>query len=144
MHTKSFMVLMVATLVWACGSSDDQGTDSGTGGQDLTGQDLTGADTSGQPDQGDCTPGTKKTGEPCTAASECASCECEDVDVATKGEFRICTTKCTGHNQCGAGEICLYPTVKACVLKCSAAADCPPPYTACEMPTGAYRFCLVP
>lgn len=140
----TFLVVAFLGTAWACGSSDGGGQDRGPG-QDLTGQDLSGKDTTPPPDRGDdCTPGSKGTGEPCVQASECASCECEDVDVATGGQFRVCTTKCTSHGQCGTGEVCLYPTVKACVLKCTTAADCPAPYTACEVPTGAYKFCLIP
>lgn len=138
----AFLVALVLS-VWACGSSDGGGQDTGQG-QDLTGQDPSGKDTTPPPDPGDCTPGSKGTGEPCTQASECASCECEDVDEATGGQFRVCTTKCTTHVECASGEVCLYPTVKACVLKCASAAECPAPYTACDMPTGAYKFCLIP
>lgn len=142
MRTMKFMVWVFGAMLWACGSSDGGGSDQGPS-QDRSGQDTSATDTSPKPDTGTCTPGSKGTGEPCTTASECASCECEDVDVATKGQFRVCTTKCTSHGDCGAGETCLYPTVKACVLKCSTAADCPSPYTACEVPTGAYQFCVV-
>ncbi len=141
---RGILVAMgLGAALWACGSSGGGGTDAGSG-QDGTGQDLSKTDTAPPPDPGACTPGSKGTGEPCTQASECASCECEDVDKATKGQFRVCTTTCTNHAACATGEVCLYPTVHACVLKCTTAADCPQPYTACEMPTGAYKFCLVP
>ncbi len=119
---QAIMVAAVC-LAWACGSSEDGQHDSGSSGT--------------------CTPGPKGTGEPCTEASECASCECEDVDEATKGQFRVCTTKCTNHNQCASGEFCLYPTRKACVLKCTTADDCPSPYNGCDVSTGTYKFCLV-
>ncbi len=119
MRTPLLAALVLGAMLWACGSSDG-------GGQD-----------------GTCTPGLKGTGEPCTQASECASCECEDVDEATGGQFRVCTTKCSTHAECAPEEVCLYPTVRACVLKCTSAAECPAPYTACDRPTGTYKFCLV-
>lgn len=135
--------LALVGAVSACGSSDGEGGGDRGPGPELADQDLSGRDTAEQRDLGHCTPGTKGTGEPCTHASECASCECEDVDVATKGQFRICTTKCTSHAQCDSDEVCLYPTVKACVPRCTTAADCPPPYNGCEIPTGTYKFCVV-
>lgn len=135
---KSF-ICCVSAVFLACGSSQG-GSDSGQR-PDLSGTDLAGWDF-GTEGNGGCIPGSKDTGEPCQNNSECASCKCAAVDIATGGHFHMCTIECTNHNQCAQDEICLYPTVRACVKKCSTVADCSAPYNACEMPTGVYKFCV--
>lgn len=142
-----FWMAALIAICAACGSSSNGGAqDPGSSGSDLAGHDRISGQDQSTPDpgrDGSCTPGLKQVGDPCSAAAECATCECEDVDIATKGQFRICTSKCTNHNQCGADEVCLYPTVWACVPSCSNVSDCPTVYNRCSAETGAYKFCNV-